>query len=226
MTSKSVCGLAIAFIFLPFLGDCATQFSPTTLSIVSDKNLEQMEKPVLLASATQSQCRVVLQQRVGYVLFHLPFNEITSGQIKSALQSQKEPYSIRYREMLTPADIGLNILGFLFSVLTVTKQVEACAAPEMVESSDQAKKARIYSEFEKERKRFSRFEVPIGLTTTIEKKVRHRVYQKPEDGEAAVISREGSLTIKSNKLQLETEEGTVAIPEDSVLMIEVMIPEG
>jgi len=204
---------------------CATDYDSRNLAFVTDRNLEHGAANRVLSPAGQK-CRIVFTKRVGYILFHLPFNEMTQRETNAALSVEKGEYSVRYRELIYPADVGLTILGFLVSIITKTKQIEVCPAVPNLASSEETKKLLIFSRFEEERKRLAPLNVPIGFETGALSGIRHKVYTKgdPENLEEPEVI-VGTIVDTGSTVRIATEGVERTVNRNTIVAVEVLIPE-
>ncbi|MCE9597064.1 MAG: hypothetical protein K8S54_03770, partial [Spirochaetia bacterium] len=152
----------VLLLLIAFLSSCATGWNQTSPGFIRDRNLQKVAPGLTVASGERG-CRPVYAKRVGYALFHLPFNDMSAEEVRVATSKEKGAFSILYREMVYPADMALSAAGFLFSIITVTKQIDVCPAAGSLASKEETNRLQYLSSFESERNRLSPIGVPVGL---------------------------------------------------------------
>ncbi len=113
---------AAAFLAALYLAGaaCSTRVLRDPLSFETMNVHSVPGRPAVLAPSAAT-CRPLVEKRIVYGLFVLPFNEIEPARLK-----ELEGRTVRLREEMRPSDVVISLFGFLFSILARTRVIEEC----------------------------------------------------------------------------------------------------
>lgn len=203
---------------------CATAINQTSPGIIRDRNLARSAPGLTVASGERG-CKAAYTKRVGYALFHLPFNDMDAEEVRAVTAREKGAFSILYREMVYPADIVLSFFGAWFTIITVTKQIDICPAVGSQASKEETNRLQHLARFESERNRLAAIGVPVGLRSSSDKNIRHRVFvRKAGEKETKTEVVEGVIEEIGSEIKIRKADNVQEIPRDSIVAIEALVP--
>jgi len=118
---KTLIIACIAYALLALFG-CATKIETGPFRIRTAGYASSKETPTLLASEKDI-CYELLRRRIVYGLYALPLNGLTEKE-----RERMSGAAVRFREVMTPADIALSIFGAFVTIITKTAIVEKCTS--------------------------------------------------------------------------------------------------